>query len=102
MVLDDLDTGVLSHYIKIWADKWECTGEIKGGTVALNYDVFIITSNYLPADIWFEEKDKTLLQAILRRFILCELPRRGFMTWGDDDGLHDTEDVVGVLKTLVK
>lgn len=35
VVLDDLDIPVLGHYIKIWADKWACSGEIKGATVAL-------------------------------------------------------------------
>lgn len=33
VVLDDLDSDCLTHYLKIWADKWACTGEIKGGTV---------------------------------------------------------------------
>jgi len=26
IVLDDLDSDCLAHYIKIWADKWPCTG----------------------------------------------------------------------------
>lgn len=66
IVLDDLDTPVLGHYLKIWADKWSCTGEVKGGTVPLVHETFIITSNYLPQELWAE--DQNMQNAILRRF----------------------------------
>lgn len=46
VVLDDLDSDCLGHYLKIWGDKWAATGEVKGGTVPLKYDRFIVTSNY--------------------------------------------------------
>lgn len=67
IVLDDLDKGgeCLGHYLKIWADKWACTGEIKGGTVNLIHEYFIVTSNYHPEEIW---EDKNMLGAIIRRF----------------------------------
>lgn len=73
IVLDDFDKmGVcLGHYLKIWADKWACTGEIKGGTVNLRHKKFIVTSNYHPSDLW--EEDRTLLDAILRRFEIINL-----------------------------
>ena len=69
VLIDDFDKNgrVLGHHIKIWADKWGCTGEIKGGTVPLIYDKFIITSNYLPEDIWGQD-DQELVRAINRRF----------------------------------
>lgn len=68
IVLDDLDKGgaCLGHYLKIWADKWACTGEIKGGTVNLVHDRFVVTSNYLPSDLWPE--DDEMRKAIERRF----------------------------------
>lgn len=68
IVLDDLDKGgsCLGHYLKIWADKWSCTGEVKGGTVPLRHEKFIITSNYLPSDLWSD--DDEMLRAIERRF----------------------------------
>lgn len=67
VILDDLDKNgaCLGHYFKIWADKWACTGEIKGGTVPLQHRVFIVTSNYLPTELW---EDPTLIAAITRRF----------------------------------
>lgn len=67
MVLDDLDTPVLGHYLKIWADKWGALGEIKGGTVALVYDTFIVTSNYSIEEL-FASSDSKLIEAIKRRF----------------------------------
>lgn len=56
IILDDLDQGgaCLGHYLKIWADRYACTGEIKGSTVNLRHHVFIITSNYKIEDLWPE------------------------------------------------
>lgn len=59
ILLDDLDVArgsitshEIGHMLKIVADRYKCYGEIKGGTVALRHTKFIITSNYLPEDIW--------------------------------------------------
>lgn len=68
VVLDDYDTPTLSHYLKIWADVYSFYGEVKGGTVACNYKIFIVTSNYMPHEIWTDEKDRILVDAICRRF----------------------------------
>lgn len=74
MLLDDFDTNgkCLGHYIKIWADKWRCSGEIKGATVSLQHQRFYITSNYHPSEIWSDEGDAVLLEAIERRFFIVE------------------------------
>lgn len=70
VILDDFDCRMLGHYLKIWLDKWSCTGEIKGGTVSLRHTRFIITSNYIPEEIWNEnDRDVVIVQAIRRR---CE------------------------------
>lgn len=67
VILDDLDSDCLSHYLKIWADKWSCTGEVKHGTVALNYEKFIVTSNF-SIDELFSKLPETTREAIKRRF----------------------------------
>jgi len=65
IILDDLDTDTLSHYIKIWADRYACPGEIKGGHVNLVHRVFIVTSNYTIEQLF---KEPVLVGAIKRRF----------------------------------
>lgn len=62
----------MSHYLKIWADKWGCTGEIKGGTVQLAHSKFVVTSNYSIEQL-FAGKDLTTVQALLRRFEVIEM-----------------------------
>lgn len=74
ILLDDLDTSVLGHHLKIWTDKWPCRGEIKGGTVPLRHKRFIITSNYLPSQIWNE--DPVLAEAIERRCTMWKMTKR--------------------------
>lgn len=66
VLLEDFDCSSLGHLIKIWADKWSCMGEIKGATVALRHHNFIITSNYLPSELW--PADAVLRDAVQRRF----------------------------------
>lgn len=66
-ILDDLDSDCLSHYLKIWADKWACHGEIKGSTVPLNYKHLIVTSNFTIQQL-FEKLPAVSIEAIRRRF----------------------------------
>lgn len=75
VVLDDLDTDCLSHYLKIWADKWSCTGEIKGGTVALKHSKFIVTSNF-PIDGLHIKLPQTTISALQRRFLEIHMTQR--------------------------
>jgi hypothetical protein len=69
IILDDLDTDVLAHHLKIWADRYHCTGETKGGTVNLRHHVFVVTSNWHPADLI---TDPIMYEAIERRFNIIE------------------------------
>lgn len=79
VLLDDFDhmgTG-LSHLIKIWADKWSATGEVKNGTVNLRYERFYITSNYSIEELWPGDFNEELRQALLRRFKVHRISARG-------------------------
>jgi len=67
VILDDLDSDCLAHYLKIWGDKWSATGEYKGGTVALNYERFIVTSNFTIEKL-HEKMPMVTVEAIKRRF----------------------------------
>lgn len=55
VLLDDLDTNVLGHYIKRWTDKFPLTGEVKKGTIPLLFTRFFITSNYTPEELWKDD-----------------------------------------------
>jgi len=74
VILDDFEKScgpMLGHYLKIWADKWSCTGEIKGGQVFLEHKFFIITSNYSIEECFGE--DREMRDAIARRFEIINM-----------------------------
>lgn len=78
--LEDLDMQgkCLSHYLKIWGDRYNLTGETKGGTIRPSYNRFIITSNYTPDELWGGQfGDPILVDAITRRFTVREMVTRG-------------------------
>lgn len=64
ILLDDFDCKVMGHYLKIWMDRWACSGEVKGSTVALQHHRFVVTSNYTIAELF---PDPALCEAITRR-----------------------------------
>lgn len=66
VILDDFSDKTLGYYIKIWADNIEHKGEIKNSTIPLNFHTFVITSNYMPREIW--KDDPILIVAVCRRF----------------------------------
>ena len=108
IVLDDFDKQgtVLSHHLKIWSDRYPCIGETKGGTVHLRHDLFIITSNYSPKELWPE--DPVLCQAIRRRFqIIRFLPMSyaskltnlpTYIDEDDYDRIVDDHSIIDILK----
>jgi len=74
IILDDMDTNVLGHHLKIWADRYPCTGETKGGTINLQHEKFIVTSNYSIQALWPD--DAEMQSAILRRFEVVKFERQ--------------------------
>jgi len=77
ILLDDFDLQglCLSHYLKIWADRWACTGEIKGATINLRHTTFYVTSQYLIDDLWSGDDNKEIRDALQRRFKLVTIHR---------------------------
>lgn len=71
VILDDFDFKDLSHHLKIWADRYAFTAEIKGGALSIRPKWFIITSNYSPSTLFGH--DDLLIEAINRRFTVVEL-----------------------------
>lgn len=75
VLIDDFDMGgqCLGHYLKIWGDCYSFNAEIKGSNVKPVFDMFYITSQYLPREIWCPGDDQTkwdeqMREAIERRF----------------------------------
>lgn len=68
VLIDDMDTDVLAHYLKIWADHYPCSGETKGGTIPLQHEKIIVTSNFSIKTL-FEKMPLVTVDALERRFI---------------------------------
>ena len=76
VLIDDFDKAgaCLAHYMKIWADGYSFNAEIKGGMIRPGYTTLLVTSNYLPEDIFTD--DAELVAAIRRRFKVIKLEDR--------------------------
>lgn len=72
VILDDLDKYHVSlgYHVKMWGDKWSFKAEDKGGVMWIRPKKFIITSQYMPHDIWDDAKT---VSAINRRFEIKKL-----------------------------
>ena len=72
VLIDDYDSYVFSHYLKIWADNYIFNGEIKGGIVKCCYSVLFITSNYQIDELFVNNSkflnNNMLVSALKRRF----------------------------------
>lgn len=66
VLIDDLDSDVLGHYLKIWADHYPFNAEIKAGVVRIRPDKIYVTSNH-SIDELFGHKPK-MCAALKRRF----------------------------------
>lgn len=84
ILLEDFDDmgKCLGHLLKLWADKWPCYGEIKGGTIPLYHREFWISSNFHPSEIWTDQPK--ILEAILERFDIKYINKH-IEQWPDQD-----------------
>lgn len=92
IVIEDLDkytAHALAHSIKLWADKYSTTAEVKCGTVPLMHHALVVTSNYTIQEVFRADKEKATtdqtfkcevtVQAILDRFKVKEFKRSNFV-----------------------
>ena len=72
--MDDIgpEHKVLGQQLKIWADRYGCILENKGGAMSSAYDKFVVTSQYSIEDIFGE--DEKIVEALKRRFKVIHLP----------------------------
>ena len=81
MLIDDFDKqGIcLAHHLKLWGDRYDLIGEIKGGTIKLTFKRLIITSNYTINELFGAgpTPDLSLVAAIERRFESRDMVARG-------------------------
>lgn len=89
ILLDDFDKPgkCLGHYLKIWTDRYSCTGEVKGGQVNLRHKFFIITSNYHMDEIF--DEDPILVQALRRRFNIVKCTSSEFIPETSEDSVPE-------------
>jgi len=74
VLLDDFDTKTMGHLLKIWLDKYAFPAEVKGYTIQIRPQNFIITSNYTPEQIFID--DPVMAEAIRERCYMINIPLR--------------------------
>lgn len=74
VLVEDVDTShaLLGYGLKIWADKYPFSVEVKGSSMCIRPKRIIVTSNYHPKQIW---TDQGIIEPIMRRFKITHFKR---------------------------
>lgn len=94
VIMDDvgLDHKFLGYELKIWADKFGHSCEIKGGSVPSRHHNLVITSQYTIEQIWAEDPETVI--ALKRRFKVTQVPFKLYTKpMVTDLSLKEAEDV---------
>jgi len=80
VIMDDigLEHKCLGQQLKIWADRYGCILENKGGAMSSNFKKFVVTSQYSIEQIF--EGDQQTIEALRRRFEVIHLPFKMYAT----------------------
>nr|WQA30145.1 MAG: rep protein [Cressdnaviricota sp.] len=74
VIMEDLDLQLAQH-LKLWADRYVFTAEVKGGHRPIRPDFnLVVTSNYHPDSCFTNPEDAA---AIRRRFTICHVAMEG-------------------------
>lgn len=107
VIWDDLtpeDAKIFGNQMKLYTDRYAIRGEVKGATVPLNYEYFVITSQYSLEELF---KDEETYEAMARRCYVYHMhvqPELGFKSQFSHEAmrakLHGGEkpDLEGFLK----
>ena len=69
--MDDLKKDCIDiQYLLTWFDYYPCYVETKGGMMALKATKFIVTSNFTPDEIYWDEPNLDALKRRLRMITL--------------------------------
>jgi len=74
VIIDDFDHvhTILSHHLKLWADRYAFSAEQKGSTIRIRPEVICVTSNYKIEDLW---TDEAVVAALKRRFTCIHMDK---------------------------
>lgn len=114
VLLDDvgLQHDWMFDLLKIWADDYSFTAEVKGAAVKPNYNIVLVTSQFLPKDIICKGTDPNnwnteAQDAIERRFLICKVNQFGSLylyqephkanLWATNLHVNDTIDIASLF-----
>lgn len=75
IVVEDLDKAAahaIGHSLKLWADRYEVTAEVKGGYIPLMHKMLIVTSNYTISELYQADDERATTMQRSRSNVMVE------------------------------